>query len=282
MVEVCYKARLGNNLFQYCLGRILAEELGFALEAAPIAGFPGTRENILGKRYNEPVETLTEYRVDFDRLRTDCTPRKIVLDGWFQRYEYFRPYRQQIQDWLRLDESVQVPAVGNELVLNVRRTDYVTLGWALPFSYYNEAIQRAGIGEGGIWIVTDAPSDPFFKRFKAFRPKFFSGSSLEGIAFMTKSRRLVLSQSTFGWWAAFLGNQEEIYAPLPKEGIWASDPEGNTVNLIERDRFVCIECQEGYRPTSHELFHQRRRLFKRRVILALNRRLGWSLTAPIG
>lgn len=40
MIEVRYRNRLGNNLFQYALGRILAEEKGYALKAAPIAGFP--------------------------------------------------------------------------------------------------------------------------------------------------------------------------------------------------------------------------------------------------
>ena len=42
MIEVRYKGRLGNNLFQYCLGRILSEALGFALQANAIPGFPGT------------------------------------------------------------------------------------------------------------------------------------------------------------------------------------------------------------------------------------------------
>ncbi len=38
MIEVRYKGRLGNNLFQYCFGRILAESLGFTLKAEYIEG----------------------------------------------------------------------------------------------------------------------------------------------------------------------------------------------------------------------------------------------------
>jgi hypothetical protein len=48
MIEVRYKGQLGNNMFQYCLGRILAEELGFALQAGPISGFSNTEEKIGG------------------------------------------------------------------------------------------------------------------------------------------------------------------------------------------------------------------------------------------
>ena len=281
MIEVRYKARLGNNLFQYCLGRILAEELGFALEAQPIPGFPGTHKKISGKRYETPEEVLTEYRIDFDRLRTDLTARKIVLDGWFQRYEYYRPFRRRIQDWLQPEASLATRPADDDLVVNVRRTDYVRLGWALPFSFYDEAIQRAGAKAGHIWIITDAPKDPFFKRFKAWRPRFFGGSVLEDLAFMAQARRLVISQSTFCWWATFLGNPEEVYAPLPRTGIWAENPEGNNANLIEKDRFVCIKCHENYQPNRPELFHQKCRRLQTRLIAGLNRRFGLSLKVPI-
>jgi hypothetical protein len=281
MIEVRYKARLGNNLFQYSLGRILAEELGFALEAQPIPGFSGTLEKISGKKYETPEEVLTEYRIEFDRLRTDPTARKIVLNGWFQRYEYYRPFRRRIQDWLQPDVSLAATPADDDLVINVRRTDYVTLGWALPFSYYEEAIERAGAKKGRLWIVTDAPKDPFFQRFKAWRPRFVCGSALEDLAFMMRARRLVVSQSTFCWWAAFLGNPEEVYAPLPQTGIWAGNTEGDTANLIERDRFVCIECQENYQPNLPERLHQKSRRLQTRLIAGLNRRFGLSLKVPI-
>jgi hypothetical protein len=280
MIEVRYRDRLGNNLFQYCLGRILAEALGFAMEAPPLAGFPGTRAQISGDRHDAPPEVLTGQRIDFDRLLADRTPRKIILDGWFQRREYYRPFQPRIRQWLALDPSIQVPSSGDRLVVHVRRLDYVTTQWALPFSFYEEAIERAGAGNEGIWIVTDAPTDPFFRRFKKFRPNFFSGSALEDLAFMTQSRRLVISQSTFSWWPAFLGNQAKVYAPVPKTGIWAGDIGGNNPNLIEKDRFICLECREGYQPNSWEFIHEKWRRFKRRQIHSLNRRFGWPSKVP--
>ena len=35
MIEVHYRCAFGNNLFQYALGRILAEHRGYALECSP-------------------------------------------------------------------------------------------------------------------------------------------------------------------------------------------------------------------------------------------------------
>jgi hypothetical protein len=55
MIEVRYKARLGNRMFQYCLGRILAEQLDFRLVAEPLSGFPNTRQKIEGLLVREPV-----------------------------------------------------------------------------------------------------------------------------------------------------------------------------------------------------------------------------------
>ncbi len=277
MIEVRYKALLGNNLFQYCLGRILAEELGFSLQASAIRGFPNTQERVAGACHCEPVQRLTGYWIDLDGILADRSKRRIVLDGWFQRFEYYRPYRKTIRQWLALDPAIQIPAAKPDLVLHVRRTDYVALGWALPFSYYESAIRQA-LSEGGeIWIATDDRSDPFFRRFRRWRPKFLSGSALEQMALMMRSPRLVLSQSTFSWWPAFLGDAVEIVAPIPSFGIWSETGEVDRVDLIERDRFLCLPCEEPYVPTPLERRYQQWRSFRRTWILRLNRKLRLSL-----
>jgi hypothetical protein len=85
MIEVRYKdkGQLGNNMFQYCLGRIPAEELGFALQAGPISGFPNTEEKIEGLSIQEPVQILTGQKIDWDEIRADRSHRRIVLDWLF-------------------------------------------------------------------------------------------------------------------------------------------------------------------------------------------------------
>ena len=86
MVKVRYKARLGNNLFQYCLGRILANELGFVLQADPIPGFPNTaqqaNEAVYGRnttprqifegRVDAPSSPVVDFR---DRLEENTVPQ---------------------------------------------------------------------------------------------------------------------------------------------------------------------------------------------------------------
>ena len=279
MIDVRYKARLGNNLFQYCFGRILAEALGFELHAAPIDGLPNTREAVCGLRHGEPEVVLTGQRVDLDAVLGDHRPRKIVLDGWFQRYEYYRPHRDRIRRWLQFGPDVAAPRRVPDTVLHIRRTDYVQLGWALPFSFYDQALERVPAA-GDLWILTDDPKDPFFRRFDRWRPTFATGTPLEDLRLLMSARNIVMSQSTFSWWAAFLGDPQMVVCPDPLFGAWAPGGDAPEAMLIERDRFVCLPCAAPDQPSPVEARYQSRRLFRRRVILAVNRRLGTTLMVP--
>jgi hypothetical protein len=124
MVDVRYRERLGNNLFQYCMGRILAEGLGFALQAEPIAGFPNTQQCVEGARYEMPEQVLSGHCIDLRGILADRSPRRIVLNGWFQRSEYYRLHRERIREWLAFDASV-MPDSSPQVLVHVRRTDYI-------------------------------------------------------------------------------------------------------------------------------------------------------------
>lgn len=138
VIEVRYRGRFGNHLFQYCFGRILAEELGFALRAEPISGFPGTAAEVSGAVHEGPVVVLDGHVVDLPAILRDRSPRRIVLDGYFQRYEYYRPYREPIRaEWLRAADGPSPDIDAGDLALHVRLGDYVAAhDAALPFSYY--------------------------------------------------------------------------------------------------------------------------------------------------
>ena len=83
--------------------------------------------------------------------------------------------------------------------------------------------------------------------------------------FMSRSSKLVLSQSTFSWWPAFLGDVESVACPLPQSGIWSDVTEFPGIDLIERDRFICLPCTD-YRPTRLESIYQRARRVHRRLV----------------
>jgi hypothetical protein len=58
---------------------------------------------------------------------------------------------------------------------------------------------------------------------------------------MLNSNLLLISQSTFSWWAAFLGSQEQVYVPYSKidKGMWKITPEMDDVDLIpSNNKFI--------------------------------------------
>jgi len=268
MVEVVYKGRLGNNLFQYSFGRILAQRLGFELRAEPIPGFAHTADVVAGDRHESPALVPGEHLVDVGRLSEARPPARIVLNGWFQRHEYYRPHRDQVRKWLAFDDTVTVPASRPDTVVHVRRTDYVGNGWALPFSFYQEAMSRLR-DPGEVWILADDPTDPFFRRFDRWRPRYSRGTALADLRFMSAARQIVMSQSAFSWWASFLGDPERVLCPVPSFGIWASS--GADVSLIERDRFECVPCPDPYQPSVSESWYQRRRALRPAVARTYHR-----------
>lgn len=276
MINVHYRGRLGNNLFQYCLGRLLAEELGFELKAGEIPGFPNTAQRISGASHAAPEQTITGQCIDLSGILKDRSPRQIILHGYFQRIEYYLPHRERIRRWLALDSAIRVPSERADLIVHVRRTDYVAMGWALPFSYYEEAIQRFLPKNGRLWIATDDRHDPFLRRFAQWKPKFVRGTALEHMAFFMNAARLVISPSSFSWWGAFLGEHETVVAPICSYGPWA--PGSENPSLIDRDWFECIECPEPYQTVGAEkLYHQARSL-RQRFVQKLNRDFHFSLS----
>jgi hypothetical protein len=158
--------------------------------------------------------------------------------------------------------DIRVPEVTADVVVNVRRTDYIKYRWALPFSYYEKAIEKVLPIGGSVCVVTDDSSDPFFRSFKKWRPAFFDATPLEQMRYLSLAPRLVMSQSSFSWWPAFLAEDQTVVCPVPAQGCWAP---GGGVGLIESDHFICIDCREIYRETFADRLHWKKRGLMRRA-----------------
>lgn len=245
MIEVQYIQRFGNNLFQYCFGRILAEELGYELNAAPLEGFPNTAKKISGKRYTRPIERLTGHVKRLDPIRANRSKRHIVLRGYFQRYDHYRAYKEKIRkNWL-ITSLPPYPTNTRDVVLCVRRGDFVPKH-ALPFSYYVDAL--ASLSYRRVYICTDEPQDPFIKVLAfRYRATIVPPDPLQNLEFIKSFRKIIISNSTFCWWAAFLSDATEIRAPIPVQGFWGPAYK-NSLRVNDEKRYVYIPCKEAYHP----------------------------------
>lgn len=149
---------------------------------------------------------------------------------YFQSWRYFdalttKP-RISLQSLLKpsewLEEQLGLLARVDPLVLHVRRGDYQLkknrqLG-CLSLDYYLSITKRTSENDE-IWLFTDSPNevrDEFKncgRRIRIIEPPS-SSDPVESMILMSHSSRIVISNSTFSWWAAkFTQPGTSVYAP---------------------------------------------------------------------
>ena len=80
MINTSYTGGLGNHLFQYVFGRILATNLGYAFDSHLISGFPNTGTIIHGKKYEDPKQIIDNIHVvSMIHMMTDNDDN---IDSW--------------------------------------------------------------------------------------------------------------------------------------------------------------------------------------------------------
>ncbi len=259
VVEVVFPGLLGNRLFAFCVSKIVAEELGFKLYSRPIWGFPNTylyENNIPSSQY--PTEHIMGTGHDLQYLNiqkivTNHRLRNIKLQGYFHKYRYLKSYTKKIRhEWLTLDPTLIQTQDPNDIVIHIR-TQYDP--YFLPFEYYKKAL--AATSYNRIFICIDEPTDPFLDNFKPYNPIICSSRSLntfmsanmswdeickinlDDFAFICSFNKIIISQSTYSWWAAFLSNAQEIYAPF------CSNEDAQVYGKVEESRYHYIDTPIG-------------------------------------
>lgn len=261
-VEPVFCGLLGNNLFAFCIGKIIAKELGFNLCTRPIWGFPHTYlyQNKPSNKY--PVNLIMGQGpylrdINIQEISSNHSLRNIKLQGFFHKYEYLRRYKEQIRnEWLKIDSSiVRAPQDPDDIVVHIRTTPKQQ--FFLPFEYYEKALSLATYNR--VFICIDEPGDPFLENFKKYNPIVVSTRSItqllhsmmpwdeisklnfDDFVFIHSFNKIVISHSTYCWWAAFLSDAEEIYAPD------CSNPETykETYGKIDETRYHYIHTPIG-------------------------------------
>jgi hypothetical protein len=81
--------------------------------------------------------------------------------------------------------------------------------------------------------------------FAEYNPIFLFGPPLVHYSFASLFNKMVMSQSTFCWWIAWLSEAKEIYLPFAADGYWSEKrftrQDNSRINLIvdeERYHYV--------------------------------------------
>jgi hypothetical protein len=242
--------RMGNRLFQFAFGYCLAKDKGCKLYTPPLPNFNVTGSMNEAVKPVNPIHTRSygNNHVNYDELL--LTDRDIIVDSFVQKTLYYYFHQQSLKYFFNIQ-----PIVTNKdkLVVHVRETDYIEIGKFLGYDFYRKMIDSSGFKD--IIIVTDNSNCETVRRLisdgctlntEGYVDKFEHHSDKRGMVDFTTllcSENIATSQSSFSWWAAFLGNHKRIIMPFTKEGgMWKLKPDRDDsdlyINLPNVEKFI--------------------------------------------
>jgi len=174
--------------------------------------------------------------VDLEQLEigyiefSQSAKQKNLRNGYFQSWRYFdaleiKPiisYQSLAKPSNWLKQQLNLIAEMDPIVMHVRRGDYqLKTNWqmgCLSPKYY-QSINPKSLESKEIWIFTDSPQSvrDEFKNFgiktRVIEPPHGS-DPVESMILMSHASEIVISNSTFSWWAAKLASSTtSVYAP---------------------------------------------------------------------
>jgi hypothetical protein len=213
------QGRLGNQLFQWTTARLLADKYGLQIKSPwGCADLLKAVEPPLGQAYQSPVIHLPNsphlWSQDYSK------PARYVIDQYMQFSELFWRDRERIKAMYCLPCVEPLP--NNVIGAHVRMTDYET-AWGksrvVDPTWYTGILNRLDWSE--LHLYSDEPDirHPWVPQFmlrldtsKRGGVHFhFGGDSMESFHAMRRFRRFLIGNSTFSWWATFLGCATQMY-----------------------------------------------------------------------
>lgn len=248
MIKVRNLGRLGNNLFQFAFGYSASRELGTNFCMDEMGWFHffqnrffwRVRNNVFLKYWN------TSTRNEFNFTNNEIPPEdrigklenNVSYRGYFQSEIYFKKYEKELRKIFQFRKQfVKRMREENDILLkkrkilsiNIRGGDYRSLPFLIPKSYYLRAYQEvmnSGFDPDCLLVITD--DREYADRLLDFIPQktFIENRSMEKDFFwLTQSDALIISNSSFSWWGAWLNEKAKITI-APKNWLgWNEDRE---------------------------------------------------------
>ncbi|MCI8672481.1 MAG: alpha-1,2-fucosyltransferase [Lachnospiraceae bacterium] len=195
------------------------------------------RRNMIGwatKMYCESHPSI--YEVEVSNIKSDT----YFLGSW-QSEKYFREYRRKLLEMFqpKTERSVSVKKIvetvseQNSVALHVRRGDYVSIGCQVHMDFYDKALQLLKEKLKGHWTLYVFSDDITFCRryfikyldnISIVYPEYQSDNkTLDDFLIMSRCKHMIMANSTYSWWAAWLNSNHEKIVICPELGMWTKD-----------------------------------------------------------
>lgn len=157
--------------------------------------------------------TYSWAKTKFHYKEINLKPEKnYYIEGFYQSYKYFDI---KLFEPLIHFNDVQLNVRPSDIAIHIRRTDYVSgpIHKCMKMDYYYNGIQHIlnKIGKHVDFDIYVFSDDIKWCRnnfkYNDIIPKFVNmKTDIEEMAFMTSFRNIVIANSTFSWWCAYLNN----------------------------------------------------------------------------
>lgn len=227
-------------------------------------------------RYLSDQELLEKPFVQWENVNT----RFLVQGGgsYCQSIEYWLHYQKEIKTFFRPRvELLNMPKLQHHIdklrstesvIVHVRRGDFTRVrGFDVPISFQRQAIRKMidilnSRGTKPTFFVFSDEIDYVMEKFKDFAQKFEfiyvskelkDAKSIEEFFLMTLGKHIILPNSTFSWWAAYL--------------------------MANKNKVVIAS---AFNPTFYEMFdgHEKEGWFNRQLFGKLYHPKGWIVIHP--
>src|SRR3989344_3678940 len=267
MIVVRLKGGLGNQMFQYALGRVLAlknnTELKLNTSFLNLNFAIGTKRNFSLGVFNIEAKTIESsffvilFRRIFQRKGREKSfnfdknilsiGSDVYLEGYWHSPKYFAGY----EDIIRKDFTLKnLPTKNiqnlakeiqntNSLCIHVRRGDYVGNKYYVVINneYYKKGIEyiSSKTAVEKIYVFSDdiewCRANLSFGIPTMFVGDEYAGEKGEGHMYlMSKCKYFIIANSSFSWWGAWLALFKDKIVICPKQ--WFGDASIDTSDLI--------------------------------------------------
>jgi len=131
-----------------------------------------------------------------------------LIHGNLQGEKYFEKHKEKIKEWLKVEK---IGMSDWQCVINFRGGEYKYVpDFYLPQSYWNKAIEQMVLKGVTYFVVVTDDVEEAKKYFPNFHISHEMKTDYEVIA---SAKNLILSNSSFAWFPAWLGDAKTIIAP---------------------------------------------------------------------
>ena len=194
------------------------------------------------KNCKKKIYETKEYQFDKTLLKKQ---KSAIYEGYFQNEGYYKDIKEILkkdftfpeisqedefnQNWLK-----KIRESDNPVFIHIRRGDYLNLaGWALSTDYYRKAINyiNSHVSNPTFFVFGQECEDYIKKEFGSDNFEIIgeintiNKTDWKNISLMLECKHAIIANSSFSWWAAWLGKANEgvVIAPTPfvngKDGI---------------------------------------------------------------